>query len=307
MRRYRWGDHDRHLGPITYTSRSTFQAVGFRLRSRGDDDDEDGLTVFGVHLGHVAVFMTVPHWVLRPAREWVDTSNFVGAGGPGGYWQTWPREVGVLLTRSGAVGERYDTIHVDYGRQTHSSTTTRSWTCFLAWQSMRLVRTTLLTPTLDVHDEKLEPLDPWTPRWLRKLLGVKHTSRSYDHDARRRLEDTCPRYVYRMRDFDGEEVYVHARLEEREWRRGEGCLQWLGPLCRPVVLQTVDLDFSREVGRRKDSWKGGTLSMTTPAAVADDLDASVRAAVSRDRDPRLEVLGGPTLASGKVVMEGRDG
>lgn len=68
-----------------------------------------------------------------------------------------------------------------------------------------------------------------------------------------------PKNVYVFNDFDGEEIYATATMEQRMWTRGEGMFKWLKYFYPKKVSTDLDLEFSSEVGKRKGSWKGGTL------------------------------------------------
>ena len=47
--------------------------------------------------------------------------------------------------------------------------------------------------------------------------------------------------------------------EERQWKFGTGWFKWLSLFRKDRVRRSLDIDFSREVGREKGSWKGGTI------------------------------------------------
>jgi len=68
-----------------------------------------------------------------------------------------------------------------------------------------------------------------------------------------------PKNIYLFNDFDGEEIYATVTMEERMWTRGDGLFQWLKYFYNKKVSTDLDLEFSSEIGRRKGSWKGGTV------------------------------------------------
>lgn len=61
--------------------------------------------------------------------------------------------------------------------------------------------------------------------------------------------------------YDGEEMEAKVNIEEREWIRGKW--PWLRsilkfvPNCR-IIQRVINIEFSKETGPRKGSWKGGT-------------------------------------------------
>jgi hypothetical protein len=69
--------------------------------------------------------------------------------------------------------------------------------------------------------------------------------------------EACPKITYSIRDFDGEVVEATAYLEERTWTKGSGWWKWLRKFNLPRVDRRVNISYSREVGPRKGTWKGG--------------------------------------------------
>lgn len=55
--------------------------------------------------------------------------------------------------------------------------------------------------------------------------------------------------------YDGEIIPCRIRVEEMEWR--PKWLKWTSLFAK--VRRSIDVEFAREVGRRKGSWKGGVL------------------------------------------------
>lgn len=72
-------------------------------------------------------------------------------------------------------------------------------------------------------------------------------------------EGACPSASFDFLDFDGELITAKTHIEEREWRFGEGRFKWLSLFRKPMIRRSLDIDFSKETGRRKGSWKGGTV------------------------------------------------
>jgi hypothetical protein len=65
-------------------------------------------------------------------------------------------------------------------------------------------------------------------------------------------------------DFDGEENAVTISIEEMEWRRGTTPLlkKLFRPFCKPLINRYIKIEFNKEVGKGKGSWKGGVMGMT---------------------------------------------
>lgn len=55
--------------------------------------------------------------------------------------------------------------------------------------------------------------------------------------------------------YDGESIPTIIYLEEREWR--PKWLKWTGRFKK--IKRTIDIHFSKECGKEKGSWKGGTI------------------------------------------------
>lgn len=124
-----------------------------------------------------------------------------------------------------------------YGRQTHDSSTEQSWGCFLPWTQWRFVRQS----------------------WYG--LNGEHVGTVSPPDFSRQCEirDSVPRASFRFLDFDGEEIEASTFITEREWRFGAGGFRWLSLFRKPHVRRSLEMRFSKEVGPRKGSWKGGII------------------------------------------------
>lgn len=135
-------------------------------------------------------------------------------------------------------------LSVHLGRQTHDSSTTQDWTCFLPWTDHRVVRHTYHDHAgTEVYREP-QPRPKWnTPEYEANEEAIKAT----------------PRLRFLFKDYDGESLTCTTRIEEMVWRKGTGKFAWLGYLRAPLVKRYLDLRFSGETGNRKGSWKGGTL------------------------------------------------
>ncbi len=64
---------------------------------------------------------------------------------------------------------------------------------------------------------------------------------------------------FSFKDFDGELITANTQIEEREWHFGTGYFKWLKYFRKYNVQRSLDIQFSSETGKRKGSWKGGTL------------------------------------------------
>ncbi len=236
---------DRYWGPFTYNAApKSYHPIGVMFASAGDEEDESRCNLRISGFGRTLIVSLPP--IIKPWRCWVDTSRYEWSKSPqGGYWDLHRREYGFSLSRSGGVGEgAYDFLSVHLGPQTHDSSTTKLWSKHLPWASWRHVRRSLYG--LNGQHVWTEPQSAWK-------LG------DGSYEARKAAEDACPSRTFAFKDFDGEALTARTRIEEREWRAGEGWFKWLSLFKRPMIHRSLDIEFSGETGKRKGSWKGGTL------------------------------------------------
>lgn len=231
LNRIRWSDHDRYFGPFTYArDRREYRPLAIMLGS-GDGDDYPHCRLRISALGHTLI-VALPA-ILKPWKKWVDTSRYDWSKGPGsGYWDVHEREFGFSVVEGA--------VHLHFGPQTGDSDTQKSKCWFYPWREHRCIRHSLYDLTGD-HFADL-------PNGFRGNVWM----------VRQALETVCPTADFRFNDFDGEEITATCRLEEREWKRGKGIFRLLF-LGRNSVRRSLDLRFSSEVGRKKGSWKGGTV------------------------------------------------
>lgn len=237
MKAYRWSDNDRYWGPITYC-RGGYCPLAIVIES-GDDDERAGCRLRISGFGHTIITAMPP--IVRPWRKkvypgkaWDEAT--VKRLGRDWYWDVHRREYGFSYTGDDGF------LMVFLGRQTHDSSTTQSWSKFMPWKQWRHVRHSLYG------------------------LDGKHFADMPEHrrmmdtwDWRKALENGCPTATFAFQDFDGEALTATTRIDEREWRRGEGWFKWLSAFYRPKISRSLDIRFSGETGKRKGSWKGGTI------------------------------------------------
>lgn len=237
MMRIRWSDNDRYFGPFTYASESRYRNIALMLGS-GDDDDYPGCRL-RLSLGKRTMIVALPP-IIKPWRQWNEIrteptrSQMIERGREPGYWDTHEREYGFSAS-DGA-------LHIHYGPQTHDSETTKSRVWFFPWREHRSIRHSLY----DLQGEHFADIPEW---------GFRHKNGWAVKEA---IENACPVARFEFADFDGEHIVATCRIEEREWKRGKGLFR-LFFLGRNRVSRSLGLSFSSEVGRRKGSWKGGTV------------------------------------------------
>ena len=240
IRRARWSDNDRYFGPFTYAKDGKYKNWAIILQSGNDEYPGCSLRFSGFRR---TLIIALPPFIrpwLEEFGEPVDPAMAARIGRSRCY-HTHRREFGLSLSGSG-MGDGYDYLQVKYGAQTHDSRTDMSKGYFLPWKQWRHVRHSLY----DLSGAHFADM-PQRGRYLDTL------------DEREAIEKACPSRTFPFVDFDGEAIDATTRIEEREWRFGEGWWKWLSAFRRPKVNRSLDIRFSKETGPRKGSWKGGTI------------------------------------------------
>jgi len=231
MRHYRWSDDDRYFGPFTYARERNYRT--FTVIFTAGESEHPGNRLRISLLSHTLI-LSLPQ-MIPGHRVWVDTSRHSWASARGGYWDESEKQYGFSLVEG--------TLHLRFGEQTHDSDTDKSKCIFLPWRQWRFV------------GHRLYALDG-------KLFAqLPHRARfnSPQYAAQELLIKGCPTQSFEFDDFDGERITATTKIEEREWAFGEGKFKWLSLFRRNKVRRSLDLRFSAETGKRKGSWKGGTL------------------------------------------------
>ena len=239
-----WGDNDRYFGPFTWSPRCprcSYTAMSVILSSGGDGDDSDRPCTLRFSAAGYTLIAVLPQ-IIKPHKEKVvpnwDAAT-VARLGRDYYWDVTPCEYGFSYSDGH--------LHFKLGRQTNDSSTTKDWGCFLPWTQWRHVRKSYygLKGELFVTEAKAE-----------HRLGELGWRDSWE--ARKAAEDSCPSLSFDFDDFDGERISVKTRIYELEWKFGTGYFKWLSMFRASKINRSLDLQFSKETGRRKGSWKGGT-------------------------------------------------
>lgn len=233
MRKRRWSDNQKQFGPFTFSNDGGMRWLAVVVAS---GDTEDAGCNLRISLLGYSLIVELPALV-PPAREWVDTSGYAWSHAEAGYWDTHEREFGFSWAET--------FLQVFYGQQTDDSSTMKSWGYFLPFMDKRFHRISLY----DLNGNHF-----WT-QFERDQTG--ELMRIYE--AQTEAEGQCPSLVFEFLDFDGERLEARTHIEEREWRHGTGWFKWLSWLIPHTVKRSLDIHFSGETGRRKGSWKGGTL------------------------------------------------
>lgn len=96
-------------------------------------------------------------------------------------------------------------------------------------------------------------------------------------------ETVIPKIKLKFLDFDGEEIEAEVNIVERVYTLFSGPLTKLGKLFPKVKYPSLEINFSKETGRQKGSYKGGILGHSTYIAKGESIeDAFKRYCVKHD-------------------------
>lgn len=229
-------DNDRHLGRFITYARSGWNPLRLVYSSGGGTDGDPFNHVTAYAFGWV-VRVKMPR-LLRPWRQWVATGHYEWARSPdAGYWDEEPREYGFSLHEG--------FLQVFLGAQTHDSTTTQSWSAHLPWTQWRFHRFSL-------YD--IDGTEFWTQFDKPAKLGQPR-----DFYVQQEKTEKVDKAVFLVDDYDGERLTVTTHIEEREWKFGTGWFKWLSLFRKPMVRRSLSINFDKECGPEKGSWKGGLM------------------------------------------------
>jgi hypothetical protein len=254
MHARRWGDNDRHLGPFLFARDKRFKHLALVLSS-GDDEDPGCSLRFSCY--GFTVIIGLPQ-IVKPYMEKVHPVSWDAATverlGRDWYWQVDEREYGFSLSEGH--------LSLRLGRQTHDSETTKSWGCFLPWTQWRYVRKSWYG--LDGEHLRTD--------WESSDIEVRRNA----WRIQREFQDAMPKAVFAFKDFDGEGLTATTHVGEMEWRFGTGYFKWLSLFRRAKVRRSLDIEFSGETGKRKGSWKGGTMGHSIDMTAGELHEAAFR-------------------------------
>lgn len=225
---YRWADNQLAFLKYFVVSRDAPWVWSVVLDSGADDYSGCTLRLRG--FGWTLIVFLPP--VIKPWRRWVKYKS-------AGFWDEHPNEFGF------SVSDGF--LRVFFGAQTGDSQTTENWCAFLPWTQWRFVRYSLYGRQGEHFWTQMEDE-------ARARLGAGG-SFTEQHGK----SEAVPKRVFMFTDFDGEEITAKTHIEERQWAFGTGWFRWLSWFRRDKVCRSLDIRFSSETGKRKGSWKGGTI------------------------------------------------
>ncbi|EKS26700.1 Uncharacterised protein [Afipia felis] len=231
MRAMRWGDNDRYFGPFTWHP-GDWKKWTVLLSSSGDG--EGSPCHLRISAWKYTLILALPN-VIQPFKERIvpgwDAAT-VERLGRDFYWSYDVRSYGFTLSDGHLV--------VHFGRnggRMMDSRLRQQWSCFLPWTQWRQIAHRIYNAdgTLEGEVAKMK----WDDRCV--------------------VIDRATKARFLIEDYDGETIEATTYAEEREWRLGTGWFRWIGFLLPKKRRRALNLEFAREVGPEKGSWKGGLI------------------------------------------------
>ena len=218
-----------------------------------------------IRLGSRSWWWQIPEF-FKPKKEWVDTSQYAWSTSENkGYWEYIQYQYGFHIQ------DEY--VHVYYGIQpgcwssTDKKNSDHSKLFEIPWKIKRLAHHSFMTPTWNLYCS-LNP-ELLRPNYL-KFVGW--------------AQEAVPKIKFKFNDFDGEEIIATCYIEERQYEHGTGWFKWLKYFIKPEIYRSLDIDFNKEVGYEKGSWKGGTTGHSVDIENGESpLEAFKRYGSSEDR------------------------
>lgn len=261
-------DNDKQWGPVTY-GKASWNALRVILSSNGGEGDDDhdsddsriktSLTVyifgwvFRIYLGQLLNRVTYrvkadswsPEVVERMGRNWYPYSFAKEYG--------FSLHEGFLQIFYGLQNEHNHHTHIDEEgfltyklsdqNKKYTPIKDKSWSTHLPWTQTR-------NTVHRLYDDKGNVF--YEIKNNKGLKGFEYFDQSY----KAKLE--CPKMLFVLKDYDGTEIIAKTVIEENVYEQGEGRFKWLSWFCKSQVYRRLDIEFDKETGPEKGSWKGGT-------------------------------------------------
>lgn len=255
-------DNDKKFGPITY-GKSNWGNKSIILSSFDDnaegDDKRASLIiymfnyVFRIWLGNLikpVMYKVRADWdeetIKRMGRNWYPHyfPRKYGFSLSGGFLRIYfgmdrEDDFYTYYTEDGFIGYKKPPEGIKY-----YPFKKRSWSNHLPWTQLRTYRDTLYDDKLNIFHE------------IVNNEGTMFIKGSFDEWYKKKEE--CPTVSFLLRDYDGKEIIAKTYIEEREYRKGEGKFKWLSLFYKPIIHRSLQIEFDKETGPEKGSWKGGT-------------------------------------------------
>lgn len=204
------------------------------------DDGDRSRAYLALGLLRRQLVLWLPRWLDFPKKITVPPSNV---------------HQGYTYNRRREFGFTWNNNHVSfkYGEQADDSSIDRYKGFFIPWNERRFSHRTFYTLDWKEHGRVEDAFLVHLPVEERQRL--RSTMRAVEDEMRR----STPKTVFQFADFDGEIIEATCFFEGRSFARGTGWFKWLQHVFPMEHHISMDITFSKEVGKRKGSYKGGTI------------------------------------------------
>lgn len=165
--------------------------------------------------------------------------HYIGANGEKvhyDYEQIIPRQYGFLFD--------HDFIMIYYGINSGESNIDKKWSYTFPWLEETYIKKDYLNLDGTIYKSVPYSSGMKSPFW----------------DICREVEKEITKQKIRFNDFDGEEIEAECYCVKQYYHKGTKWCNWLKYITKNKCYKRIEVSYNKEVGDRKNSWKGGTLS-----------------------------------------------
>lgn len=235
-------ENDRKFGPIIYgpAGRNSGWAIHFNTSVYEEENDQElkhhnhlWVALFGwIFYIPLGSFIKPYHTKIVP-ESWDEAT--IKRLGRNWYWDCDNRRYGI--------SKHENHVSLYYGRQSGCSNEDKTKGWFLPWGEWQIEYVSYHHADGTLHA---------------KQHHVKgRIVESYDE--MRKKKEELNKLTVTVKDYDNQIIQAHLHIEERKWNKGRGSFAWLKYFVKPMVRRVLQIEFDKEVGTRKGSWKGGLL------------------------------------------------
>ena len=222
---------------------------GIWIQSGYDNERENQLAIY---FGRRCWWFKLDKAIVKPTEKWVDMSHYdwakPGPDGRCGYTKLIRKHYGFSL--------HPDCIRIFHGENNDCWPDPGQSSWYFPWAQMRRVRHEFLDADGDVV-----------------VSASDKPNGALDFDALRAAEEMVPKLTCKMLDFDKKtEVTAKIYQTESQYRYGEKWAKFVGYLVPSKTYRHIHVDYDKETGPKRGSWKGGTTGYTAPMLNGESLE-----------------------------------
>ena len=250
-------NNDKHFGPVTY-GKTTFNPIRMTISSADDIDESIGDSrtkkkcslivylfgyVYRIYLPNIIKpfrIKTIANWneetVKRLGRNW--------------YYEYFKKEYGFSIHDG--------FLQLFYGIQSDDDfkvkSESKSW--FFPWRHNRLVEYTIYTENNDIHFT------------VKNNKGV-----NFDEYYDRKI--SAPATFFTIKDHDEEIVTAKVIKIKRVYKKGDKKFKWISWFTKTIIDICIEVEFNKEVGLEKGSWKGGMVGTSMKVLEHENIELAM--------------------------------